>query len=172
MTTAFLNSLKQAIWISVVAATLGICYNGFSKHGIPFILESKEVAKAPVDDPADSTIISREPLIINLEQTYQLFQGQSSLFIDARDSKDYELGHLPGARNIPWLNPDEISMPTNISKNQLIVIYCSDLGCEKSIEMAFYLYEKGFIQVRIFQGGWEEWKKAGYPREKGKTNEN
>jgi len=172
MNMTFIKSLKQAIGISLVAAVLGICYNAFSENGIPFILESKKVAEVTASEIENALMVPKEPLIINPEQTYQLFQKQSVSIIDAREPNDFERGHIPGAQNIPWRNPDEISIPANILKTQLIVIYCSDPGCEKSIEMAFYLYENGFGQVRIFQGGWEEWTKAGYPVEKGKTNEN
>lgn len=169
MKTIFFTSLKQAIGIGLVATVLGICYNAFSEQGIPFILESKNVTEAPGDGAENSTTVPQEPLIINLEQTYKLFQQQSSLFIDVREFKEYELGHIPGARNIPWINPDEISIPANIVQNQLIVTYCSDPGCEKSIEMGYYLFEKGYKKVRIFRGGWEEWKKAAYPEEKGNS---
>ncbi len=168
MKTTFLTSLKQAIGIALVAAILGIGYNAFSEQGIPFISESKKITEAPIGGVENLTAVPQEPLITSLEQTYELFQKKSSLFIDARELKDYEHGHIPGARNIPWSNPDETSIPAELSKDQLITIYCSDPGCEKSIEMAFYLFEKGYGKVRIFQGGWEEWKKAGYPEEKGK----
>ena len=50
-----------------------------------------------------------------------------------------------------------------ISTN-IFIIYCSGGECSLSFDLADYLFsEKLFEKILVFEGGWPEWKDAGYP---------
>jgi rhodanese-related sulfurtransferase len=52
-------------------------------------------------------------------------------------------------------------------KDQPIVIYCSGVKCSRSYRASEKAVEWGYTKVYYFRGGIVEWKKAGYPVEKG-----
>ena len=49
-----------------------------------------------------------------------------------------------------------------LPRNQVYVCFCSS-ACDVSIDMAYEMAHMGFTKMYIFHGGWDEWKKAGYP---------
>lgn len=51
----------------------------------------------------------------------------------------------------------------NLPRNSEIVTYCACPKDEASIAAARILQESGFTRVRVLQGGWSEWMKAGGP---------
>ena len=51
----------------------------------------------------------------------------------------------------------------NLPRNSEIVTYCACPKDEASIAAARILQESGFTRVRVLQGGWTEWLKAGGP---------
>jgi rhodanese-related sulfurtransferase len=48
----------------------------------------------------------------------------------------------------------------------LLITYCAGAGCDSSWDVAELLEEEGYSRVKVFFGGWQEWKGAGYPVEK------
>lgn len=51
----------------------------------------------------------------------------------------------------------------DLPRNSEIVTYCACPKDEASITAARILQESGFTRVRVLQGGWTEWLKAGGP---------
>jgi rhodanese-related sulfurtransferase len=87
-----------------------------------------------------------------------------SVFIDARRTRDYDAGHIPGAISMsPW----EADLTEKISKlrgeavlEAPVVIYCSNSKeCEDSKLVGRQLREAGFLDIRIYTGGFPEWQK-------------
>lgn len=69
--------------------------------------------------------------------------------------------HIPGSLNVT--SPGEAT--AQLSKDDEIVIYCSDEGCIAS-KMAFdQLSEAGYENVRRYAGGIAEWEEHGLPLE-------
>jgi rhodanese-related sulfurtransferase len=54
-------------------------------------------------------------------------------------------------------------LPQLPDKSREIVAYCHGTSCDLSIHLAQKLAEQGYTDVKVFFGGWPEWKKAGYP---------
>ena len=50
--------------------------------------------------------------------------------------------------------------------DKAIVIYCSGGDCLSSLGLAKLLVDLGIKEVRVFLGGWSEWKQAGLPEDK------
>ncbi len=77
--------------------------------------------------------------------------------IDARDAEQFAKDHIPGAVNLEWrqvLNERD-SLPTD----QMVLIYCNTGSL--SAQAGFALRVAGHDNVRILQGGFQEWKAKG-----------
>ena len=79
------------------------------------------------------------------------------LIIDARDRAQFEKGHIPGAINIEWRRV--LAQKNQIPKDKTVLIYCNTGSL--SAQAGFALRVAGYENVRILQGGFEEWKAKG-----------
>lgn len=92
--------------------------------------------------------------------------GERIQFIDLRLQDEFQRQHLPGARSIP-LKELERRHP-EVPKSGYVILYC---GCPPGkVEEAFayqWLRHLGYRNVSVLQGGFNEWRKLGYPVESG-----
>jgi rhodanese-related sulfurtransferase len=103
-----------------------------------------------------------KPIDIRLDFAKALFDKKYK-FIDARDESDFAAGTIQGAANYPFHKIDQLrDKLNNLPKNEVYVCFCSS-ACDVSIDLAYAMAHMGFNKVYIFHGGWDEWKKAGYP---------
>ena len=79
------------------------------------------------------------------------------MVIDARDSAQFAKGHIPGAVNMEWRQV--LAKCNTIPKNKPVLIYCNTGSL--SAQAGFALRVAGWDNVRILQGGMEEWKAKG-----------
>jgi rhodanese-related sulfurtransferase/DNA-binding HxlR family transcriptional regulator len=86
----------------------------------------------------------------------------SVVLLDVRPVDEYDLGHLPGALNIPLRELEQrlSELPTAHE----IVAYCRGPYCVLSFEAVAALRARGF-RVRRLEDGFPEWKAAGFPVE-------
>lgn len=77
--------------------------------------------------------------------------------IDARDAGQFGKGHIPGAINMDWRQV--LAQRELIPKNRPVLIYCNTGSL--SAQAGFALRVAGWENVRILQGGMEEWKAKG-----------
>jgi ArsR family transcriptional regulator len=82
--------------------------------------------------------------------------------LDVRPADEFELGHLPGAVNIP-LSELEIRL-AELARDHEIVAYCRGPWCILSFEAVASLRSRGF-NARRLQDGMPEWRAAGLPVE-------
>ncbi|MCP4301779.1 MAG: metalloregulator ArsR/SmtB family transcription factor [Gammaproteobacteria bacterium] len=83
--------------------------------------------------------------------------------LDVRPSEEYEVGHIPGALNVPL---DEIKKQlARLPKEQEIIAYCRGEYCVLAFEAVAALRKKGFATRRL-EEGFPEWKAAGLPVER------
>lgn len=79
------------------------------------------------------------------------------LVIDARDAGQFVKGHIPGAINMDWRQV--LAKRSDIPRNKPVLIYCNTGSL--SAQAGFALRVAGWDNVRILQGGMEEWKAKG-----------
>jgi rhodanese-related sulfurtransferase len=77
--------------------------------------------------------------------------------IDARDAGQFAKSHIPGAINMDWRQV--LAKRDSIPKNKAVLIYCNTGSL--SAQAGFALRVAGWENVRILQGGMEEWKAKG-----------
>lgn len=106
--------------------------------------------------------------LVTLEDVVTASADQKVVILDARTPLFFEAGHIPGARNLP--GKDVFKLPASalmeIPLTQRIVVYCAGQDCTDSRKLARFLAARGYENVSIYEGGWEEWTEAGQPEEK------
>ena len=79
------------------------------------------------------------------------------LVIDARDAGQFAKGHIPGAINMDWRQV--LAKRNTIPKDKPVLIYCNTGSL--SAQAGFAMRVAGWDNLRILQGGMEEWKAKG-----------
>ncbi len=79
------------------------------------------------------------------------------VLIDARDAGQFAKGHIPGAINMDWRQV--LAKRSSIPKDKPVLIYCNTGSL--SAQAGFALRVAGWDNLRILQGGMEEWKAKG-----------
>lgn len=107
-------------------------------------------------------------VFITLPEVVELWHNQTALIVDSRQASEFRRGHVPGAISVPL---EEIKSGNYGSLERLttakpLVIYCEGGDCLTSYNLARFLYERGYRDLRVFSGGWAEWLAAGLPVEK------
>ena len=154
---------KQIIFILSLAAFLGILRSLFlDDPEFTLIKQERVIEKVHSFKVSDDMT---GPMMVNLEFSKYHFDAGSAVFIDARDSEDYESGHIQHAMNIPYdYYEDYEDVINGLDDAGIYIIYCSGEECSLSIDLADYLYNEKLIdKLLIFEGGWPQWRDAGYP---------
>ena len=96
-----------------------------------------------------------EPVFVNLELSQKLFK-EGALFIDARDSAVYLVGHIENAINIPWESSDNEMINQKllgIKYDRDVVIYCSGGDCTLSLDLGEYIFNELSYEKILFLRG-------------------
>ena len=182
--------LADAWAIFLFSAAFGILFNLFYTEGIELkvkpapkahlqeILKSTPPAAgypgwappaaAPKSNPAAAVPTPDEDNLprLSLAGAKDRFDRKASIFLDARPPDEYKEGHIPGALSFYADDFEKMApqvLPLLPDKTKEIVAYCHGTSCDLSIHLAQKLVEQGYTNVKVFFGGWPEWKKAGYP---------
>jgi rhodanese-related sulfurtransferase len=100
---------------------------------------------------------------VSVSEAKEMLDKGGWVFLDCREPKEYKMGHVPGAINIPR-GVIEFSADKKIpDKNAKILVYCKIGG--RGCLTACTLCRMGYKNVRNLGGGWAAWEKAGYPVE-------
>lgn len=124
---------------------------------------------APTVQTSPAVPTTPGPLPLGLMQVKELFDSREALIIDARDRSAYRAGHIRAARSLPLGEADSLlaTFARTIPRDRMLVVYCNGYDCHDSMALAEKLIAAGFRQVYVFEGGYPEWRDAGYPLAKG-----
>jgi rhodanese-related sulfurtransferase len=87
------------------------------------------------------------------------------ILVEALGAAYFADAHLPGAVNIPPGQVDRLAPALIPDLGARIVVYCSRRGDSSRI-VARELEDRGYSDVRIFEGGKEDWVEHGLPVER------
>lgn len=92
--------------------------------------------------------------------------------IDARIAMDRRHGYIEGSTSLPDVKTDCISLRRiTVDRDAPVLFYCNGVKCGRSAIAARIARGCGHRQVYWFRGGFEEWKRKGYPFLKEKQTE-
>ena len=85
----------------------------------------------------------------------------------ARHSDFWSLERIPGAKNIPMDEADQVlsSFLQNVPSGTRIITYCDGAGCHDAQDLGVKIIEAGHKDVAVFLGGIMEWLDQGLPVE-------
>lgn len=157
--------LSQAIWQGIFLVCLGALlatgFNAVRPGGLAW-----RGAWSPASLAASQLQGLEE---IPLQEAWSLSQAGRALFVDARDPVSFYEGHIKGALNCPPAEAgrylEEIRIPARAGL--VIIAYCDGVDCPLSTELARSLQQAGVASARVLVDGWNRWRKAGFPTEKG-----
>lgn len=103
---------------------------------------------------------------ITREGLWEALQQGAVTLVEALGPDYYADAHLPGAVNIPPHRVDALADALLLDRAAMVVVYCST-SCTQSRETGRALRAAGYTDVRIYEGGKEDWIEAGLPVERG-----
>ena len=153
------RSIVECIGIFIFATAVAFLTNYFRSDGLP-LLRPKLLPPSAEDNKGNA--ISLQALKEKLEQS-------GIIILDARSPDEFAEGHIPGAKNLPYYEFSEKASVVlrDIPRDREIITYCEGLECSNAEDLAFLLKENGYAQVKVFEGGWEEWRENGMPVKRG-----
>ena len=99
--------------------------------------------------------------------TAKEFFDRSVPFIDVRNARNYNRGHVPGAIHLRLGSGafNESSLTEVAGKDQEAVIYCNGPSCMVSSEACENAVSWGWEKIYYFRNGYPGWEAAGYSTE-------
>lgn len=132
--------------------------------------QAAQAAQAQPTAPA-AAAVEELPMPIALAQVKELHDARQAVIVDARSADSYGQGHIAGAITLP-LEAARKDLPAavggKVAKDATIIAYCNGFSCHDSMELGKILMKAGYASVYIYEGGFPEWRDAGYPVAKGK----
>jgi rhodanese-related sulfurtransferase len=147
----------EASFIVLIASVSGLLFTAVAGRG--FFQTMIGLSGPGVPEVTTSTFLT-------FEEAQALYDRHVALFIDSRYAYDFGIGHIKGAVNIPLHDFDTVKRLLDpLPRDQVIITYCDGEECSSSIELARLLHASGFVNVKIFFGGWNEWRTHNQPTE-------
>jgi len=147
--------LARAMVILLAACATGLLANALRPDGIPWKQDWGRFVEAQALDIGLS--------IASVDQAREIVSSGDYAVLDARPHSDYIAGHIPSALSVPY---DDLG--TAFPRAQLfmlpgqpVLVYCSGVACDESLELSRFLLQQGYSNVVLFAGGFSEWSKAG-----------
>ncbi|MEW6456972.1 MAG: rhodanese-like domain-containing protein [Acidobacteriota bacterium] len=105
---------------------------------------------------------------ISLSLAKERFDKGAHLFLDAREESLYRIGHIKGSVNLPLGNFNQMieEFEREYPKGKKIIVYCGGSHCSSSYTLAKKLMERGYREIEVFFGGWNDWIKSSFPSER------
>lgn len=158
MKTRWLHSVAEILLILIVSAVAGIAWN---RTLITSAWRGELTQQAQAAAPAGEEL----PMPIGLPQVKEMLDAKQAVVLDARSAASFRDGHIAGALPVPLeeakRHPSS-PLPARVGKDSTIIAYCNGFSCHDSMELGKILMRAGYSSVYVYEGGFPEWRDAGY----------
>jgi len=154
------QKIFESIGIILCTTFIALVTNSFRADGLPLIrAETSPQELASGAEPGEGIIL--KAFLKRLDQP-------GVIILDARDPEDFREGHVRGAKSLPYdeFSEDSAFILEDIPFDLEVITYCEGVNCSLAEDLADLLIEIGYLDVKVFAGGWEEWLENGMPVDK------
>lgn len=162
--------LLEALILCALAGTVGLSLNYrmvLNAFSGKTVTSPKGVPQEQKSQTSSAAVHQqRFPEPVDLGDLDELLAA-GALLVDARNSFAYAEQHLPGAVSLPLGEVDDRlgKFLAAVPKDRLLITYCNGFGCPDSFDLGVRLLKEGYRDVRVFEGGFPQWRDAGRPLE-------
>jgi len=159
--------MKKMFLILFMASFLGLVNKILFNPGMTFFRYEIDKYNPEVNDGADDEcpipLDLASPQEINLDVA-KCFYDKGVSFLDARDEEIFLNGTIKGSINIPFNDFDPGYVEDYyIDQDVLYVIFCDGGECTLGADLAEVLFELGYTNLLLYEGGYPEWERNQYP---------
>mgnify|MGYP001049198167 CR=1 FL=1 len=157
------RTVLQAIGLTGLACAIGLVVNWARPQGLPL------VADKPYEIYKPCPVVSAEAEGVAVDALPQDLSGW--VLIDSRRERAFEQAHPAGARPVPYdpLQLPEESVLTELRREKAAgILVIGDNQIDSGRLLGAELAGAGLRGVRYLQGGFDAWRAAGRPVEKGR----
>jgi len=155
----WIRSIRQLSVIVIAAVAVALISNHFRSQPLPLV----------GDWSPDALLMSPagRQMSISLDEAKNLHQSRGAVFLDARPFEEFTRGHIQGAASLPWRDAEQraTDVTAELASDAVIITYCDGDACDLSKELALFLENLGFADVRVLVNGWTLWRNAELPVE-------
>ncbi|HUL45302.1 MAG TPA: rhodanese-like domain-containing protein [Bacteroidota bacterium] len=127
-------------------------------------LHERALAMKDSIEKAGGSTEAPEYRLVTLEQFKRLLREHRGMLIDARESDNYQRGHIRSARSIPEMEFDKhFGELAVLPRDTLVMIYCNNAECPLGRALAHDMSIMHFTNLFLFDDGWDGWVNAGLP---------
>jgi rhodanese-related sulfurtransferase len=157
----WIRSIRQLALIVLAAIAMALVSNHFRSSPLPLIGNWSPEARL--------TSPSGRQMAVSLNEAKILHQSKNAVFMDARPVEEFTQGHIQGAISLPWHDVEQqvMNVIADMKNDAVIITYCDGESCNLSKDLALFLENLGFTNVRVLVNGWTVWRDAGLIVESG-----
>lgn len=161
-----MNLLPRIFLEAVLIAALGIAVGLASNQRL---VRDAFAGRLAAPQPAAAQSAATLPQPVLLAEVRELLAA-GALPVDAREADLHAAGHLPGAFSLPIGAVEALleGFRRQVATDRTLLLYCSGYGCPDSFDLGMLLINAGYRDVRVYEGGFPEWRDAGLPVEGGR----
>lgn len=155
--------IAEILLIVVIAAVAGIAWNRTLLVGA---WRGEPTPQAQAAVPPGEEL----PMPIGLVQVKQMHDAKEAVIVDARSAATFAQGHIAGAITLPLEEARKTgaaslksALRAKIPATATVIAYCNGFSCHDSMDLGKLLMAAGYSSVYVFEGGFPEWRDAGYP---------
>lgn len=162
------DDLKGLFFLLSVSIVSAFAFNLWSDAGIA-LFGQWDKTRGVVSPVEKNTVVDQGREINDVEVMAKVLERRDCTVVDVRVKAVFDQGRLPGAISLPLAEFDRVvgSFFVEHPPETCVVLYCSGRECLDSHRFAERLVEFGYANVRVFSGGFADWKAKGLKIEKG-----
>lgn len=162
------NDIKGLFVLLLVSVVSAFAWNLWSDSGIA-LFGQWDKTRGVVSPMEKNTVVDQGREINDLDAMTRLMERQDCTVVDVRAKEIFDQGHLPGAISLAFERFDEVvgDFFVDHPPEACVVLYCAGRECLDSHRFADRLVEFGYVNVKVFSGGFADWKAKGLKIEKG-----
>ena len=111
----------------------------------------------------DTAINDDEVKKLDKDQFAKEMKRSGSVLVDVRMPQEFEQGHIEGAININFFDPQFKYKLLELDREKSYYLY--DKKESKSFRAMKFMEDNGFTKVRMLKGGYEEWSTVHAPQD-------